>query len=118
MRRGTGGRAANLVLSGACAAGSGRRPSRGRGSPVQPPLLRGLARIGPLRALLSFLLRPRVSLGVWAAVIAAWHVPAAYDYTLVNQAVHDLEHATFVLAGFLVWSQLVDPARRGVLTVG
>jgi putative membrane protein len=82
------------------------------------PILRPLARLGPLRALLSFLLRPRVSLAAWAAVIAAWHVPAAYDYTLTHQAVHDLEHASFVFAGLLVWSQLVDPARRGTLTVG
>jgi len=26
--------------------------------------------------------------------------------------VHDLEHASFVVAGFLAWTQLVDPARH------
>jgi len=26
--------------------------------------------------------------------------------------VHDLEHASFVAVGLLVWTQLVDPARR------
>jgi cytochrome c oxidase assembly factor CtaG len=25
---------------------------------------------------------------------------------------HDLEHTSFVLAGLLVWTQLLDPARR------
>jgi len=77
-----------------------------------------LARFEPLRAVFSFLLRPRVSIAVWAAVIAAWHVPAAYDYTLSHRTVHDLEHVSFLLAGLLVWSQLVDPARRHRLTLG
>jgi cytochrome c oxidase assembly factor CtaG len=81
-------------------------------------IIGALARLEPLRTLLSFLLRPRVSLAVWAMVIAAWHVPAAYDYTLTHQTVHDLEHGCFLLAGLLVWSQLVDPARRRALTVG
>jgi cytochrome c oxidase assembly factor CtaG len=26
--------------------------------------------------------------------------------------VHDLQHVTFVIAGVLVWTQLIDPARR------
>lgn len=82
------------------------------------PILAPLARLGPLRAVLSFLLRPRVSFAAWAAVIAGWHVPAAYDYTLSHQAVHDLEHAAFVLVGVLVWTQLVDPDRHGRLSVG
>lgn len=75
-------------------------------------VLAPLARVGPLRAALSFLLRPKASLVVWALVVAGWHVPAAYEYTLEHQAVHDLEHLTFAAAGLLAWSQLVDPARR------
>lgn len=76
-----------------------------------------LARMGWLRRLLAFLLRPLVSLAAWMVVIAAWHVPAAYDYTLRNQTVHDLEHLSFILVGVLVWMQLVDPARRRRLGV-
>jgi putative membrane protein len=78
-------------------------------------LLGPLARLGPLRAASRFLFRPKVSLVVWAAVMAGWHYPAAYDYVLDHQVVHDLQHVTFVLAGVLVWTQLVDPARRGEL---
>ena len=80
-------------------------------------ILRALARPRWLRAALSFLLRPAVSLGAWALAIACWHVPAVYDYTLTHGTVHDLEHVSFVLAGLLVWSQLVDPAHRGELSV-
>ena len=56
------------------------------------------------------------SLGLWAAAIGAWHVPAAYDFALTHPVVHDLEHASFVTAGLLVWTQLIDPARRGRLS--
>jgi cytochrome c oxidase assembly factor CtaG len=78
-------------------------------------ILGPLARIGPLRSSLRFVLRPKVSFGIWAAVFACWHFPSAYDYVLTHQAVHDLQHVTFVLAGVLVWIQLIDPARRGEL---
>jgi putative membrane protein len=81
-----------------------------------PPWILGpLARVGPVRRFLGFLLRPWVSFLVWAVVFAAWHYPSAYDYVLDHQAVHDLQHVTFVIAGVLVWTQLLDPARRGEL---
>ena len=81
-------------------------------------VLRPLAKVAPLRRFLGQLLRPRVALAYWALVFAFWHIPAAFDLTLENRVVHDLEHVTFVLAGILVWAQLVDPARRRELTVG
>lgn len=80
-------------------------------------MLRPLARLRWLRGLLAFLLRPLVSLAAWIVVIGAWHMPAAYDYTLRHQTVHDLEHLSFILVGLLVWMQLVDPARRRQLRV-
>ena len=36
---------------------------------------------------------------LWGVAIAAWHVPAAYDFALSHEAVHDLEHASFVSRG-------------------
>jgi putative membrane protein len=82
---------------------------------LPPALLRPLAAFLPLRAFLSVLLRPLVSLGLWALAIVAWHVPAAYDYAAAHPLVHDLEHLSFVVAGTLAWTQLVDPARHGRL---
>ncbi len=81
------------------------------------PALRVLARPRWLRTALGFLVRPSVALGLWALVIAAWHVPTVYDYTLTHRPVHDLEHASFLLVGLLAWNLLVDPARHGVLSV-
>jgi cytochrome c oxidase assembly factor CtaG len=84
---------------------------------LPPVLLRPLARRGAIRRLLGFVMRPVVSLAIWATVIGSWHVPAAYDYTLDHERVHDFEHATFALVGLLVWTQLIDPARHGRMRV-
>src|SRR5206468_459235 len=82
---------------------------------LPPAVLRPLASFRPLRALLSFVLQPLVSLGLWAAAILVWHVPRVYDYAAAHRFVHDLEHASFVAGGLLAWTQLVDPARHGRL---
>jgi putative membrane protein len=79
---------------------------------LPPAVLRPLAAFRPLRALLSVLLRPLVSLGLWGAAILVWHVPRIYDYAAAHPAVHNLEHVTFVVTGVLAWTQLVDPARH------
>jgi len=78
-------------------------------------VLRPLARLHWLRRWLAFLLLPPVSLAIWMLVIASWHIPAVYDYALAHQTVHDLEHLSFILAGLVVWMQIVDPARRRAL---
>jgi putative membrane protein len=75
-------------------------------------LLGPLARSQRLRGALSLLLRPRFTFAIWIVAYAAWHVPGAYDYALDHRLVHDLEHTSFLVAGVLVWTVLVDPARR------
>lgn len=82
---------------------------------LPPPLLRPLAAFRPLRAALSFLLRPLVSLALWAAAVIVWHVPRFYDFAAAHPWVHHFEHVSFVAGGLLVWTQLVDPARHGRL---
>lgn len=74
------------------------------------PLGRLFARVERLPA--------RAALAAWAIAIGAWHVPSAYDYALTQPIVHELEHASFAVAGLLVWTQLVDPARRRRLSLG
>jgi putative membrane protein len=82
---------------------------------LPPPVLRPLATFRPLRAVLSVLLLPLVSLGLWGLAFLAWHLPVAYDYAAAHPLVHDLQHLSFVVAGVLAWTQLVDPARHGRL---
>ena len=85
---------------------------------VPEPLLRAVGHAAWLRRGAAWLVRPRVALVAWAAAYGGWHIPAAYDYAARHQAVHDLEHASFVAAGLLVWSLLVDPAQHGRLSRG
>jgi cytochrome c oxidase assembly factor CtaG len=82
---------------------------------LPPTVLKPLASQRWLRSFLSLLLRPLVSLGIWVVVLYAWHIPRVYDYAAAHPLVHDLEHLSFVVAGVLVWTQLVDPARHGRL---
>ncbi len=81
-------------------------------------LLRWLAHRSWLRHAAAWILRPRVALVAWALAYGGWHVPAAYDFAASHQLAHDFEHASFVVAGLLVWSLLIDPARRGQLSRG
>lgn len=78
---------------------------------VRGPLARAL----PPRPVPDVLLRPQVTLAVWVSVIAVWHIPALYDRALTHAWLHDLEHASFVFVGLLVWTQMIDPAGSGRL---
>ena len=78
-------------------------------------LLAPLARARPLRTALSFLLRPRVAVPLWAGVLVGWHLPPLYEAALEQPVLHRLEHLSFVLVGALVWTLLIDPARHGRL---
>ncbi|HEY7381369.1 MAG TPA: cytochrome c oxidase assembly protein [Gaiella sp.] len=81
-------------------------------------LLVPLAHSRPLRRGLALLLKPWVSYVVWLAVLVTWHVPAVYETALANPLVHTLEHLSFVVAGLLVWTQIVDPTGHHRLSVG
>jgi cytochrome c oxidase assembly factor CtaG len=61
--------------------------------------------------------RPLPSLALWAGLLWVWHVPPVYDAALAHEPLHALEHASFVVGGFLLWNQLVDPARRRALSL-
>jgi putative membrane protein len=46
--------------------------------------------------------------GLFNADLCAWHIPALYGLTLRNQAVHDLEHISFLVLAVLFWAQVID----------
>lgn len=68
-----------------------------------------------LHRLLAFATRPAVAFVLWAGAMAVWHVPVVYDRALESEPLHALEHGTFLLAGVLVWTALLDPAGRRAL---
>lgn len=90
------------------------------GQPVVP-LLRGLPKflqksfVGPLvrlrwlRRFSHWLVRPAVAWLAMNITLLAWHVPAAYDYALENETVHDIEHLCFLFGSLLFWYCLIRP---------
>ncbi len=76
-------------------------PRRRRG------LARALQRVRPY-------LGPAPSLAFFSAVVVLTHLSSFYDATLRHAALHDLEHALYVIAGLLIWWQIldVDPVPR------
>jgi putative membrane protein len=80
--------------------------------------IRCIARQPSLHNAIGGLGRPGIAFGAWAAVIACWHVPAAYDAALRHPLLHGLEHLMFIAAGLIVWWHLLDPAGKSPLSVG
>ena len=66
---------------------------------VSPALATALARPRIVRALIH----PLVALPLWLAVYGLWHIPALYDAALRHRAVLDVEHASYLSAGCLLW---------------
>lgn len=90
------------------------------GAPVVP-VLRGLPRwtirtmIGPLlatrglRKVGHFLIRPAVAWIVFNVTFLGWHLPAAYDFALKDERVHDFEHLCFLATSLLFWWVVLRP---------
>lgn len=72
------------------------------------PLLRPLLAIRVIDRL-RVLTHPLIALPLWAASLFVWHIPALYQATLTNEAVHALQHASFIGFGILMWMPLVGP---------
>ena len=72
------------------------------------PLLQPLLAIRVIDRL-RVLTHPLVALPLWAASLYVWHIPALYQATLTSDAVHALQHASFIGFGILMWMPLVGP---------
>lgn len=56
---------------------------------------------------------PRVALGLFLGLFAAWHVPALYDAALYHPTIHIVEHLCFVAAALIFFAQVL-PADGGL----
>ncbi len=83
---------------------------------LPPALLKFLAGRRRLRSVVRLVAHPAVAFVLWAVALGVWHVPALYGRTLESEPLHAAQHASFLLAGTLVWLNLVDPIRRGALS--
>ena len=66
---------------------------------IPPALAAQLGRL-PGARVLTF---APIALGLWLLTYFAWHLPAAYDVALENQALLHLEHVCYLAAGCLLW---------------
>ena len=96
------------------------------GLPVVP-LLRGLPKVlrryvaGPIirtplvRRFAQWLVLPVVAWFAMNVSFLAWHVPAAYDFALLHEGWHDVEHLCFLFTSLLFWWCILRPwpARAG-----
>ena len=83
-----GGRPAILVLR---AAPRARRPA----------IARRFMRLSPVT-------HPLSCLGIFSAIVLATHLPGFYDATLSDNALHELEHSLYLVAGLFLWWPMLD----------
>ena len=76
----------------------------GMTGPLLVPVLRNR-----VVARLRFLTHPVVAIIVWATNFYAWHIPYLYQLALRHDAIHALEHATFLFFGICMWMALLGP---------
>jgi putative membrane protein len=72
--------------------------------PMMAPLLRNR-----FISVLRVFSHPVLAIGGWAVNFYAWHSPALYQAALRHDALHALEHATFLAFGIAVWMALLGP---------
>ena len=76
------------------------------------PLLVRLARSARVRGGFRTLRKPLVAIAVYAAVLYGWHVATLFEAAVRHDAIHVLQHASFIAAGVLVWWSVLEPKRR------
>ncbi len=72
--------------------------------PLLAPILR-LPYLGRLR----ILAHPVVAVTLWAIDFYVWHLPALYQAALRHDAIHALQHASFLFFGMMMWMGLLGP---------
>jgi putative membrane protein len=65
----------------------------------------------------QLLTRPPLALGIWLVTYFTWHVPAIYDTALRHpDSLLHAEHASYVLAGCLLWWPVAQAAPHRLAT--
>ena len=73
--------------------------------PLVQPLLRSRLSAWALRLLTA----PLVAFGAFNLIFIVWHVPAFYEATLHNEALHIFEHLLFIGTGVMNWWPILSP---------
>lgn len=76
------------------------------------PALVTLARRDRLRSAFRTLRTPLVAVPLYVLVLYFWHLSFSFEAAVRHDAVHALQHASFIAIGVLVWWSLLEPKRR------
>lgn len=63
----------------------------------------------PLRFVHAFCAQPLVSLILFSLNFWFWHIPRFYNWALLNDFIHLIEHATMALTSLYLWRNIIDP---------
>lgn len=76
---------------------------------IRKNVLAPIMRSAKVRGFFVRLTHPAVAWPVYVVSTWLWHLPTLYDLALGYQWVHDLEHLTFLTAGFIFWWPVIRP---------
>ncbi len=64
----------------------------------------------------GIVLHPLTGFVLYGVLIPVSHLTSLYNFTLENEAAHDLEHVAFLVVGYLFWRQVVaiEPSPRPI----
>jgi putative membrane protein len=82
-------------------------------SPAQRRVVGGLFQKKAWTRLWSTLTDPLVAWGVHAVALWAWHIPAAFDAALQNEALHIAQHFSFLGSALFFWWAVLGHDPRG-----
>ncbi len=77
--------------------------------PFSRPIIKPLLLNPHAHSALRVLSAPAMALGMWLAVLYAWHLPVVYQAALRGDSLHIVEHLFFVNAGLLFWAPIIEP---------
>lgn len=66
----------------------------------------------PVRRALTQITKPGAGLCCYFIILWGWHDPRMYNWTLINERVHDTEHLSFYLSAMVTWWSITGAAPR------
>lgn len=71
------------------------------------PILQPVLRMRWVQALRR-LTHPLAAFALWTVLLVGWHLPVLYDAAIEHPVVHALEHVSFLVAGVVMWSPVLE----------
>ncbi len=84
---------------------------------MKPSWVESALRQNLIRWLEQYLGNPPVSWALGVGCMLAWHVPVLFNAALANEALHIIQHLSFLITGTIYWWPILAPVERVRLSV-